>query len=164
MFPSEEACRKLMAADVTLGLKIGYISTLDVAIDEETGKVIGALTSQSPDGKVNKIRNTLLDIFERFTPSGRRERFHESKVEAFRPQEKHWYLRTLGAAPEAVEPAQGVARRLHSLPRPALAAHPGHRSHPLPAHGRRGAGALSPCGARDDVPSDRCRAIATVEL
>ncbi|WCE45712.1 GNAT family N-acetyltransferase [Winkia neuii] len=110
MFPSEEACRKLMAADVTLGLKIGYISTLDVAIDEETGKVIGALTSQSPDGKVNKIRNTLLDIFERFTPSGRRERFHESKVEAFRPQEKHWYLRTLGAAPEAR--GQGVGSKL----------------------------------------------------
>ncbi|OFK02682.1 hypothetical protein HMPREF2835_05645 [Actinomyces sp. HMSC072A03] len=110
MFPSEKACRKLMAADVTLGLKIGYISTLDVAIDQQTGRVIGALTSQSPNGKVNKVRNTLLDLFERLTPNGRRERFHEQKVEAFRPREKHWYLRTLAASPAAR--GKGVGSKL----------------------------------------------------
>lgn len=90
---------------------------VDVAMDD--GRLVGALLWAPPEraGGLSAARRTARRATQRIQsrlPGGRGVR-HSRAVESHRPTEPHWYLRDIGAGPEARGKGVGSALLEHRL-------------------------------------------------
>ncbi len=115
--PEKSARRKVIAGAFRAELKGEGVRHVDVARDE-TGRIVGALNYQTPDGSSHETTpiQRLIGRIAGFTvPWMRRSERHESVMAGFHPAGPHWYLKDLVTSPSVRGKGLGSSLLEHRL-------------------------------------------------